>query len=359
MSHAFEGRPVDRVPFFPCIAVSHACFAAGRDFREALADPRLGVRLLLDANRMYGSDATRVQVTPPRLWYEEKLVRMEGDRLVQLDRRTNSIEGYFDTEGGGKLVPLRPPEPIRTAEHLAQFNYPTAEELIDAGCMDPAREATEAAHESDMFVVGVAPGQTVNFLVQHCGGPTEALLLIADNPEFVSRVFDIGVRASIEVIKAFAHIGVDGAYIGDSYASGSVISPTTYESLCSPAYDRVVNAAHLLGLKVYKHCCGNYSPFLRRLASSALDGMEGMDPTCGMSVGRTREILGDRMALIGGVSCLTLWQGTAEQVSAEARACIAAGGSEGRYILGTTCAVPRYTPVENMFELADCVRSTT
>jgi uroporphyrinogen-III decarboxylase len=39
-------------------------------------------------------------------------------------------------------------------------------------------------------------------------------------------------------------------------------------------------------------------------------------------------------------------------VHAEALACIAAGGTEGRFVLGSACAVPRYTPVENMRALA-------
>jgi uroporphyrinogen-III decarboxylase len=82
-----------------------------------------------------------------------------------------------------------------------------------------------------------------------------------------------------------------------------------------------------------------------------------MDPTSGMSVAHTREVIGDRLCLIGGVSCLTLLNGTAEQVHAEAQACIRDGGP--RYVLGSACAVPRFTPVENMHAFAQAALRAT
>ena len=67
-----------------------------------------------------------------------------------------------------------------------------------------------------------------------------------------------------------------------------------------------------------------------------------------MSVGHTKERIGTELTLMGGLSCLTLIDGTPEQVYEEAAQCIAEGMAGGRYVLGSACAVPRYTPVENM-----------
>jgi uroporphyrinogen decarboxylase len=98
----------------------------------------------------------------------------------------------------------------------------------------------------------------------------------------------------------------------------------------------------------YKHCCGNYNPFLDHLPSVGVDAMDGIDPTSGMSVRHTKSKIGDKLTLMGGISCLTLLNGTPEQVAAEARQCIEAGKPGGRYVLGSACAVPRYTPVANI-----------
>lgn len=342
-------RP-DRVPFFPCIYLDHASHCMGRTFEEALADPRQGLRWMFDANRLYRSDAVRVMLTPARSWSRDKEVRREGERLVQVDRRSRQVDGWFDVQGGGMLVPAQPPEPVRTLEQAEAIRFPSADELVETGCLDGAKEIADRAHEEGFFVVGMAGGQTLNFLCRQVGDSQEALLMMADHPDLVRRILDKGTDASIEVGKAFARIGVDCLYIGDSWASGSVISPKMYAEFCTPRYRRAANAARASGLLVYKHCCGNYDPLLEAVKEDRLDGIEGMDPTSGMSVARTRQAIGDALCLIGGVSCLTLLNGTPDQVRREADLCIREGGP--RYVLGTACAVPRFTPVENMRALA-------
>ncbi|MBM3892488.1 MAG: hypothetical protein FJ388_25505, partial [Verrucomicrobia bacterium] len=92
------------------------------------------------------------------------------------------------------------------------------------------------------------------------------------------------------------------------------------------------------------------NPLLEAVKEDHLDGIEGLDPTSGMTVAHTREVIGDALCLIGGISCLTLLRGTPDQVRREAEACIRDGGP--RYVLGTACAVPRFTPVENMHAMA-------
>lgn len=355
MRAALSGEPVDRVPFFPCIALDHACVATGHRFEEALVDPRLGARLGLAANLLYGSDVVRVWRTPPRQWFERKQVKGRDGRLLQVDRRTGAVEGEFDVQGGGALIPVSPAPPVTSLADVEAMAYPRASEILASGALDAAREVTDAAHERGLFVVGMAAGQTVNSLVSWVGDSARALLTMVDDPELTRDVFDHATSAAIEVGHAFARIGVDCLYIGDSYASASVISPRMYEHYCCPCYRRAADAAHADGLLVYKHCCGSYDTLLESLKGNHLDGMEGMDPTSGMSVAHTRDVLGERFTLIGGVSCLALLNGSPDEVRSEAERCIAEGGVAGRYVLGTACAVPRFTPVENMHALARCV----
>ena len=353
MRRALSGEETDRVPFFPCIAMDHACFATGHQFEDGLADPRRGAWFMFEANLLYDSDVVRVCTTPPCSWFEEKEIKKDGGRLIQVDRRTGKADGFFDVQGGGSLFPFEPPVPVSTLEQAEGITFPSAEVLMETGCLGPARSITEAAHENGKFVVGMAGGGTINFLVGKVGDPRSALIMMVENHELTSRMFTIATDASIEVGKAFGQIGVDCLYIGDSYASGSVISPQMYEGYCMPQYRRAAEAAHADGLLVYQHCCGNYNPLLALVAGNHLDGIEGMDPTSGMSVARTKEALGEELCLIGGVSCLSLLRATPEEVYAESRACIEAGGTKGRYVLGSACAVPRFTPSENMRAFAN------
>jgi uroporphyrinogen-III decarboxylase len=350
------GEKPDRTPFFPCIYIDHACFCTGHDFEETLRDPILGARSLFEAAKLYGCDVVRVRPTPPRSWFRDKEVRREGERLVQIDRRSGAIDGWFDVQGGGALIPAHRPKPPETLAEVEAIPVLTARELLEAGCFDTAREITKEAHERGLFVVGMTGAETINFLVQQLGDSQQALLKLADDREFVLKMFEKGTATSIEVGKALAEIGVDCLYIGDSWTSGSVISPRMYTDLCSPFYQRAADAARANGVFVYKHCCGNYNPLLEAVQHDHLDGMEGMDPTSGMSVTRTRAAIGDRLALIGGVSCLSLLQATPEQVYQESKACIEAGGP--RFVLGSACAVPRFSTVANMRAFAQAALDT-
>lgn len=348
MRAVLSGVLPDRVPFFPTIYIDHACIACGERFEDALIDPALGQACMLGAARRYQTDVVRFCMGPEASWYDEKKVVERGGRLVQLSRKTGQVEGFFDVQGGGALIPLARPDPPRTVDGVRRIGVPSAREYLQRGCLKDVAPLVEAAHEDGFFVVGLCSGQTLNSMVERMGGPEAALLLFYDNPKLACALIDKAVAISIEKGKAFIDIGVDCLFIGDSYTSASVISPEIYERFCVPAYVQVTREFHSRGVFCIKHCCGRYNPFLDALPTTGVDAMDGIDPTSGMSVAHTKERIGTAMTLMGGISCLTLLNGTPEEVYEEAKQCVLAGKPGGRYILGSGCAIPRYTPAKNM-----------
>ena len=348
LSAVYSGVLPDRVPFFPTIYVDHACVACGERFEDALINPALGQACMLGATRRYSTDAVRFCMGPDASWYDEKVVVERDGRLVQLSRKTGKIDGYFDVQGGGSLIPLQKPDYVRSIHDVRGIDVPDAQEYIDRGCLKDVATYVRQAHDEGFFVVGMCTSQTINFMVEKTGHPEAALLLFYDDPDLACALIDKAVAISIEKGKAFIKTGVDCLLIGDSYTSGSVISPDIYERFCVPAYVETAQELHREGVFVYKHCCGNYNPLLDGFAVTGVDAMDGLDPTSGMSVAYTKKRIGAEVTLMGGLSCLTLLNSTPEEVYEEAKQCIEEGKPGGRYILGSGCAVPRYTPVENM-----------
>ena len=348
MRAVLSGVVPDRVPFFPTIYIDHACVACGEKFEDALIDPALGQACMLGAARRYQTDVVRFCMGPEASWYNEKRVVEKDGRLVQISRQTGEVEGYFDVQGGGALISFARPAPPRTVDDVRRIEVPSAQEYLQRGCLKDVAPLVEAAHEDGFFVVGLCSGQTLNSMVERMGGPEAALLLFYDNPKLACALIDKAVAISIEKGKAFIDVGVDCLFIGDSYTSASVISPKIYERFCVPAYVQVTREFHSRGVFCIKHCCGRYNPFLDALPTTGVDAMDGIDPTSGMTVAHTKERIGTAMTLMGGISCLTLLNGTPEEVYEEAKQCVLAGKPGGRYILGSGCAIPRYTPAENM-----------
>jgi len=348
MRAALSGHIPDRVPFHPTIYIDHACIACGKRFEDALVDPAVGQECMLGAALRYQTDAVRFCMGPSASWYEETVVEERDGKLMQFSRRTGKVEGHYDVEGGGGFIPVDANPVVSSICDVQGIPVPGAEEYQQRGHLKDVMRCAREAHEKGLFVVGMCGGQTINFMVDKLGNAETALMLFYDDPELACALIDKAVALSIEKGKAYIEAGVDCLYIGDSYASGSVISPDIYRRFCAPAYAETAQEFHRLGVFCYKHCCGNYNPLLDDLPATGVDAMDGIDPESGVSVRRTKERIGSKLTLMGGLSCLTLLRGTPTQVYHEARRCVTDGKPNGRYVLGSGCAVPRQTPPENM-----------
>jgi hypothetical protein len=348
MRAVLSGNLPDRVPFFPTIYIDHACLACGQRFEDALVNPALGQDCMLGAVVRYETDTVRFCMGPPLVWYDEKIVVERDGRLVQLSRKTGQLEGHYDVAGGGGFIPLEPGPVVRTVQEVRDIPVPGADEYLQQGCFADVARLAKTAHDRGLFVVGMCGRQTIGFMADSLGGSEAALMAFHDDPELALALIAKAVAISIEKGKAFIRSGVDCLYIGDSYASASVISPAVYRRFCAPAYGEAAAEFHRQGVFCYKHCCGNYNPLLDDLVSTGVDAMDGIDPTSGMSVRRTKERIGTAITLMGGLSCLTLLNGTPEAVYEEAKQCVLDGKPGGRYVLGSACAVPRRAPPENL-----------
>lgn len=349
MVEVLSGTLPDRVPFFPTIYTDHACLACGKRFEDAIYNPALGQECMLGAALRYKTDAVRFCMGPPASWYEDKVVARHDGKLMEFSRRSGKVEGHYDVDGGGKLIPVDEAHSvIHSLPDVHGINVPRAEEYLQQGCLKDVMRCARVAHDHGLFVVGMCSSQTINFMVEQLGSAEAALMLFYDDPKLACAIIDKAVAISIEKGIAFIQAGVDCLYIGDSYASASVISPDIYRRFCAPAYTEVAQEFHQRGVFCYKHCCGNYDPLLDDLPAIGLDAIDGIDPESGMNIRRTKEKIGDKVTLMGGLSCLTLLQGTPEMVYDEARQCVIDGKPGGRYVLGSACAVPRHTPPENI-----------
>ena len=300
----------DYVPFFPTIYTDHACLACGYRFEDALINPSLGAECMLEAALKYQADAVRFCLGPEISWFHDKVVTEENGELVQYDKKNGEQEGFYDVSGGGKFIPIDTPSIVKTLADVSAIEVVSTNGYLEKGCLETVKQCVERAHEKGLFTVGMCGSQTINFMVEKMGSSEAALMSFYDEPDLVCALIDKAVEISIEKGKAFVKAGVDCIYIGDSYASASVISPDIYERFCAPAYRTVVQAFHAQGVFCYKHCCGNYNPLLKRLFSIGIGAMNGIDPTSGMNVKRTKDEIGSELTLMGGISCLTLANGT-------------------------------------------------
>jgi uroporphyrinogen decarboxylase len=154
--------------------------------------------------------------------------------------------------------------------------------------------------------------------------------------DFVRRLIRFNTDLCCLFIEALADAGIPGYCYGDdmAYRSGPMFSPRTFEELFGDSLRRVVETAHTQGMKIIIHSCGNTYKLLDWFADCGFDGVHPLEPTAGMELARVKEMIGERMALVGNIDVShVLVDGSSEEVSDAVRQAIHDAGGGGGYIL--------------------------
>lgn len=125
-----------------------------------------------------------------------------------------------------------------------------------------------------------------------------------DEPDWVHYALNEINKKYIEAVNNSGRIESDLIETGGGAGSSTIISPDMHKEFCLP-YDRELHKAIKdNGGMVTYHLCGGLMPLLTLVASNGADVLETMTPPdmggdCNLK--RASEIIGDKMAFIGGL----------------------------------------------------------
>jgi uroporphyrinogen decarboxylase len=141
------------------------------------------------------------------------------------------------------------------------------------------------------------------------------------------------------MLEAWADAGLPGAIYTDDMAfrSGPMFNPRLMKELYGDALQRITETAHRLGMKIVVHSCGNVYQLLDWFADCGFDGVHALEPTAGVELSRAKEMVGDRLCLLGNVDIThILVKANKEEVFDAVRAGIQAAARGGGYIVAPT-----------------------
>jgi uroporphyrinogen decarboxylase len=141
------------------------------------------------------------------------------------------------------------------------------------------------------------------------------------------------------MLQAWADAGLPGAIYTDdmAYRSGPMLNPKMMRELYTDSFQRITDTAHSLGMKIVVHSCGNVIPLLEWFAECGFDGVHALEPTAGVTLEKAKELVGDRMCLLGNIDIThILVDADKEEVFEAVRASIQAAGKGGGYIVAPT-----------------------
>ena len=182
-------------------------------------------------------------------------------------------------------------------------------------------------------------------LAYHLFGIENFLIMTIDDPGQVQRILERLIEVTLRFAAAQLDAGADCLLLAD-HATRDLCSPQAYERFLLPVHSDLVRR---IDAPLILHICGNTLDRVGLIARTGVacfhwDTKSG-DPA------RIRQLAGPDMALMGGVSNLTLLQGQPDDVAQQAKHASASGID----IVGPECAVPLGTPIGNLLTIAPAV----
>jgi uroporphyrinogen decarboxylase len=137
------------------------------------------------------------------------------------------------------------------------------------------------------------------------------------------------------------HGGLDGFALCSDYCynTGPFLRPVRFGEFVTPYLARLTKAYRDMDFYVIKHTDGNIMPILDQLVQSNPHAIHSLDPQAGVDIAEVKRLYGDRVCLIGNVSCGMLDSGTDDEVVDSARYCLEHGMPGGGYIFSTSNCV--------------------
>jgi len=168
-------------------------------------------------------------------------------------------------------------------------------------------------------------------------------VLLRREKEFMRRYIKFYEDFYCMMVEAMADAGLPGIMYSDdmAYRSGPMLSPRLMDEFFGGAFRRIAETAHKLGMKIVVHSDGNVYPLLEWYADCGFDGVHALEPTAGVELSKVKEMVGDRMCLLGNLDVThTLVDASKDEVFEAVRRSIEAAGRGGGYIVAPTNSHP-------------------
>jgi uroporphyrinogen-III decarboxylase len=262
---------------------------------------------------------------------------LEGDDVNAKVEALSELHSYFDCDW--VRVTTDPPWAMTSRAMRSAGQVIPAEQLLEEGLLDVAMALTRRFKGEKLIYGRVGLPYGVLFYKDEFDVKA-GMIALKREPERCKRDIETYIPYILEAIRAWAHVGVHGLWLGQWLCSADMISEADYLEFVYP-YDKIiVDAVHDAGLLSIYHYCGDVIPRLKYLTSfnPTVFGVEESKKGFDVPIGGIREGLGKDVCLLGNVNVYEIVErGCPESWACEVERQIREAGPE-RFIV--SCGSP-------------------
>lgn len=324
-----KGLPIDRVVCIPMVA-SSAAHLIGRTIKEFQLDPEVLAYSLIEAYNRYKYDSVGVcsscsvlaEAMGAKLEYPEDDVASCDEPILKDKADIKKIKIATPTDGNLWVL------------------YRAAEICL-----------TEIGNEIIPSISISGPFTTAATL----RGVEAILKDTYTDPEFCHKLLRMATDSAKNHIKAIIKTGASIGAICDPVASGSLISPKTFEEFAFPYIKELVEFIHSLGSSAGLHICGKSSKILKLMVDTGTDLISIDD----VDLEFVKKTINSNVVIVGNIDTTDeMLFGPVERIK---ESCIMAmdimKDYEGGFVLATSCDLSPKTPWEHVNAMMEVARS--
>lgn len=208
--------------------------------------------------------------------------------------------------------------------------------------------------ETDYFIFGHTGGCQDNLLALF--GWENAMILSLTDPDAMKDLAKRIGALHAEIGCKLVENGADLVLVADdlAYSSGTFFSPDILRDIVFPVLKDEIHEIKKTGAPVMLHSDGDLNGVMEDLIDCGFDGLQSLQPSAGMDIGRIKEKYGDKLTLMGNLDLNTLLPfGSPEEVREAVRSLITTAAPGGGFILSTCNILTRDIPVGNALAMYD------
>jgi hypothetical protein len=359
MLAAMEGRPSDCVPVAPCypnIYLRRFEWQAYLDrYRARVGDKseypitpdednQIIYESKLQSFEAWGElpDWIGVTRTPTRVTQTHSIIRARDDDFFLVDTRTGTETSLRELARGesnplmfGKMEDLAIMRELTLAEIDAKIPIVSIQDLLDSGEFEVAKRII-ALTQDRVFLHAVLSTPYTNG--KYVVGFDAMLVGMRTEKKLIHYVVDRHLTATLELLEAWAALGIDGIFFQETLAGADFISPADYDEFVFPANRQLIRRCQNLGLKAIYYSTGDIRPRLPRILELAPDAFafEESRKNYQLDIAQIRAQVGDALCLFGNIDAYNIMEiGSDDDLRAEIARQMRGGRiARGKFISG-------------------------